>query len=34
MDPHTINFELDNSFIPKYEYKLPQELKSQCRYKS
>ena len=29
MDPHTINFELDNSFIPKYEYKLPPELKSQ-----
>ena len=29
MDPHTINFELDNSFIPKYEYKLPPELKQQ-----
>ena len=29
MDPHTINFELDNSFIPNYEYKLPPELKQQ-----
>ena len=32
MDSHTINFELDNSFIPKYNYKLPFEIKINYTY--